>query len=40
MREDHQNWLAEDELTLVHGVRAAIVYQEAEDIVEDEAGKA
>ncbi len=39
LREDHQDELAEDALTLVHGVRSATVYQEAMDIVEDEASE-
>ena len=38
LREDHQDELAEDALTLVHGVASATVYQEALDIVDDEAG--
>ena len=38
LREDHQDELAEDALTLVHGVASATVYQEAMDIVDEEAG--
>ncbi len=38
LREDHQDELAEDALALVHGVASATVYQEALDIVDDEAG--
>ena len=40
LREDHQDELAEDALTLVQGLQSATVYQEALDIIEDEAGEA
>ncbi len=38
LREDHEDEVAEDALTLVHGVQSAAVYQEATDIVEEAAG--
>ena len=40
LREEHQDKLAGDALTLVHGVQAATVYQEVLDIVDDEAKEA